>query len=395
MRLLHTSDWHLGRSLETVALVDHQRDFLVWLADLARERSVDAIVVSGDVHDRAIPSVDAVRLLQDAMVRLHAQCPVVLISGNHDSPTRLGFGGPLLEAIGVHFRSTVHDIARPVVLTGADGVVVLAYGIPYLEPEVVRAALDADKSHHGVLTAAMDRVRSDLDARRAAAAAAGQPPPRSVVVSHAFITGGAASDSERDVSVGGVADAPASVYAGVDYVALGHLHGPQTISAAGSPVVRYSGSPLAYSFSEAAHVKSVTIVDIDADGRVSYDTVPTPVPRRLAKLTGDLDLLLEDPRLEDFANHWVWADLTDARRPEDAMARVQTRFPHAIALSWLARQDGAPLASVDVRVDPANASPAEVVLSFIEHVTSQPPTDAEVVLVHESVERVRLAEVAE
>ncbi len=393
MRLLHTSDWHLGRSLETVSLVEHQRDFLVWLTELVRERDIDAVLVSGDIHDRAIPSVEAVRLLEEALVALVPECPVVLISGNHDSAARLGYGRDLLSAVGVHFRSSVDDIDRPVELTDADGTRLLVYGLPYLEPEVVRTALAAEKSHAAVLTAAMDRVRDDLSVRQESAAQAGLPAPRAVVMAHAFITGGQESDSERDVSVGGVSDAPASVFAGVDYVALGHLHGPQEIAT--DPLVRYSGTPLAYSFSEEAHVKSVTIVDVDPHGVVSIETVPTPVPRRLKKLTGDLDDLLNDPALAEHEEHWVWADLTDARRPEDAMGRVRSRFPHAIQLSWQPRVGGDPLATVDVRIDPATADPVDVVLSFIEHVTSTPPTDDEAALARDSIERVRIAEVAQ
>jgi DNA repair protein SbcD/Mre11 len=393
MRLLHTSDWHLGRSLETVSLAEHQRDFLAWLVDLVRERDVDAVLVCGDVYDRAIPTVEAVRLLEQALVALVPACPVVLIAGNHDSAARLGYGRELLSAVGVHFRSTVDDLDRPVVLTDASGHRALVYGLPYLEPEVVRTALEAEKSHEAVLTAAMDRVRADLSERRRQAAEAGEPVPRAVVMAHAFVTGGAPSDSERDVSVGGIADAPASVFSGVDYVALGHLHGPQEVSA--DPIARYSGTPLAYSFSEEAHVKSVAIVDIAPDGQVSVETVPTPVPRRLKKLTGDLDHLLQDPALAEHEEHWVWADLTDTRRPEDAMERVRARFPHAIQLTWQPRIAGAPLAPADVRIDATTADPVDVVLSFIEHVTSTPPTDDEAALARASVERVRLAETAE
>lgn len=393
MRLLHTSDWHLGRSLETVSLAEHQRAFLHWLADLVHERGVDAVLVSGDVYDRAIPSVEAVRLLEQALVALVPQCPVVLISGNHDSAARLGYGRELLSAVGVHLRASVDDIDRPVELHGEDGGSVLVYGLPYLEPEVVRTALGAEKSHAAVLTAAMDRVRADLAVRQLQAAESGLPAPRSVVLAHAFITGGQQSDSERDVSVGGVADAPASLFAGVDYVALGHLHGPQEIST--EPAVRYSGTPLAYSFSEESHVKSVTIVDVGPEGDVHIETVPTPVPRRLKKLTGDLDDLLSNPALVAHEQDWVWADLTDRRRPEDAMERVRSRFPHAIQLSWQPRIAGDPLAAVDVRIDPTTADPVDVVLSFIEHVTSTAPTDDEAVLARESVERVRIAEAAE
>lgn len=392
MRLLHTSDWHLGRLLLTDSLVEHQRTFLTWLAVLAREREVAAIVVSGDVYDRAVPSVDAVRLLEAGLVELVHVCPVIVISGNHDSPTRLGFGGELFEAVDIHLRSSVEDIGRAVELTTDDGDCVVVYGVPYLEPEVTRAALGAEKSHEAVLTAAMGLIRADLDVRRHAAAASGTRAPRSVVLAHAFITGGEPSDSERDVSVGGIADAGASVFDGVDYVALGHLHGAQRVGHGNRPTVRYSGSPIAYSFSEEKHVKSVTVVDIRADGRVEVEVVPTPVPRPLRTVTGDLDDLLSDDALSECEGSWVRAILTDPRRPENAMDRLRTRFPHTLELSWLPHLDGRPVADVVRRVDPVTSSPVEVVAGFIEHVTGTPATADEVRLAEKSVERMRIVE---
>ena len=392
MRLLHTSDWHLGRWLMTVSLVEHQRDFLIWLADVAREREVDAILVSGDVYDRAVPSVDAVRLLEAGLVELVRACPVILISGNHDSPTRLGFGGELLEAVNIHLRSSVADIGRAVELTTRAGGSVVVYGVPYLEPEVTRAELGAEKSHESVLIAAMDIVRADLVARRRDADANGLPAPRGVAMAHAFITGGEPSDSERDVSVGGIADAPAAVFHGVDYVALGHLHGPQTIATDGGTTVRYSGSPMAYSFSEERHLKSVTLVEIDADGGVTTEALPTPVPRPLQTLSGDIDALLSDAALSEHEQSWVRAILTDPRRPENAMERLRARFPHTVELSWLPHLDGEPVADVDRRIDPVTSSPVQVVVSFIEHVTGTPATAEEATLAQESVERIRIAE---
>lgn len=391
MRVLHTSDWHLGRLLRAVPLIDHQRAFIRWLADVARDQQVDAILVSGDIYDRAIPSVEAVALLEEALEVLPQVCPVVLISGNHDSTVRLGFAGRLLERSGVHLRSGVDDISRPVILTSAS-TSLLVYGIPYLEPELARTALGAEKSHEAVLAAAMARVRADVAARRAQAAAAGAAEPRAIVMAHAFITGGQASDSERDVSVGGVSDAPASVFGGVDYVALGHLHGPQGLSADGAPVVRYSGSPLAYSFSEESHEKSLTIVDIGADGAVAVDLIPTPVPRRLATITGPVEELLVDPALMHAEDAWVRAVVTDPRRPEQPMDRLRTRFPHTIELSWQPPEDAGLLGATARGLSHAGTDPVETVLDFIRHVTSAEVTDEDIRLVRESVERVRIAE---
>lgn len=393
VRILHTSDWHLGRTLETWSLADDQAAFLKWLASLCREREIEAILVSGDIYDRAVPSLDAVRLLESALASLVRICPIVLISGNHDSAVRLGFGGTLLESVNVHFRSSIEDIARPIELTGSDGAFVLVYGIPYLEPQLARGPLGCQKSHAAVLTAAMDLVRADLAGQQVKTSSNGSRWPRAVVMAHAFITGGQVSDSERDVSVGGVADAPASVFDGVDYVALGHLHGPQEITSSSATIVRYCGSPLAYSFSEETHRKSVTIMDVPTSGAIEIEVVEAPVPRSMRTMTGDLDHLLSDPTLVDHEQSWVRAILTDPIRPERAMDRIRERFPYAIALDWQAHRDGIPLAEVVVRVDPSHVSPVEVVTSFVEHVTSVPATPELRAVAEDAVERVRVAEV--
>lgn len=387
MRLLHTSDWHLGRSLLSAPLLEAQRDFLEWLAAVATAEAVDAIVVSGDVYDRAVPSVEAVRTLEDALVALARICPVVVVPGNHDSAARLGFGARLLENADVHLRATIADIDRPVLLTGADGDRVAVYGLPYLEPERAHGPLASAKSHAAVLTAAMDRVRADLDERRRSADA----PVRAIVLAHAFVTGGEASDSERDISVGGIADAPVEVFAGVDYVALGHLHGPQTVADTG-PIVRYSGSPLAYSFSEESHEKSVTLVELGADG-VVVSALAAPVPRRLCTLIGDLDHLLMSDAHEDAAACWVRAIVTDPVRPDAAMDRLRERFPHALELLWEPHVDGVPLLPVDRRLDPATHAPIDIVLAFVEHVTGQEAPAGQAALAAAAIEQVRMHEV--
>ncbi|QKW26486.1 exonuclease SbcCD subunit D [Streptomyces seoulensis] len=321
MRLLHTSDWHLGRSFHRVSMLDAQAAFLGHLTATVRERDVDAVVVSGDVYDRAVPPLAAVELFDDALHRLAGLgVPTVMISGNHDSARRLGVGAGLIDRAGIHLRTEPAACATPVVLADAHGDVAF-YGLPYLEPALVKDAFGVEKAgHEQVLAAAMDRVRADLATRPRST--------RSVVLAHAFVTGGEASDSERDITVGGVAAVPAGVFDGVDYAALGHLHGCQTITER----VRYSGSPLPYSFSEAAHRKSVWIVDLDADGSVTAERVDCPVPRPLARLRGALEDLLADPALDPHREAWVEATLTDPVRPADPMARLTERFPHTLSL---------------------------------------------------------------
>jgi exonuclease SbcD len=388
MRLLHTSDWHLGLNLLGVPMIDHQRAFVDWLVDLVRDREVDAVLVAGDVYDRAIPPTDAIDLLERALLDLSALCPVVVISGNHDSATRLGFGGRLMEAAHVHLRSGIDDLDRPVPITGRDGTTALVYGLPYLEPDAMHAALGAERSHEAVLTAAMGRVRVHLDAQREAARRSGTAEPRAVAMAHAFIAGGSISESERDVTVGGIADAPAAVFDGVDYVALGHLHRPQEVR--GGPPARYSGTPLAYSFSEESHEKSVTLVDLASDGTVVLATEPTPVPRRLATISGPLDHLLSSPDLASVEDAWVRARLTDAVRPENPMERLRTRFPNTIQLLFEGPADLAgPIGAI---VDPRTADPLQVVEGFIEHVSGEPAAAGALALAQDSLERLRARE---
>jgi exonuclease SbcD len=315
MRLLHTADWHLGRTFHGEDLLGAQAAFVDFLVDVARERAVDAILVAGDLYDRALPPVDAVRLADEALTRLSGIAPTIAISGNHDSAARLGFGAGLLARGGLHVRTDPARIGEPIAIR--DG---LVYAIPYLEPDLVRASLGVEeRSHAAALGAAMARVRADLAARPA-----GRPV---VVMAHAFVAGAAPSESERDLAVGGAASVPPSVFADAGYVALGHLHGPQRVGANG----RYAGSPVAFSFSEATQRKSVAVVEV---GGSDAELIPCPVPRPLATVRTTLDELLADPRLAEHEDAWVQATITDPVRPADAMERLRRRFPHAVALAF-------------------------------------------------------------
>ncbi|WP_407548374.1 exonuclease SbcCD subunit D [Streptomyces sp. Pv4-95] len=365
MRILHTSDWHLGRSFHRVSLLTAQRMFLDHLVDTVRGRQVDAVLVAGDIYDRAVPPLAAVELFDDVLHRLaDLGVPTVMISGNHDSARRLGVGSGLMRRAGIHLRTDPAACATPVLLDDAHGPVAL-YGLPYLEPAMVREELGARRADHAeVLGAAMDRVRADLADRPAGT--------RSVVLAHAFVTGGAVSDSERDITVGGVASVPAAVFDGVDYAALGHLHGAQTLS----PRVRYSGSPLAYSFSEAGHRKSSWLVDLDAAGEVQAERVDCPVPRPLARLRGTLEQLLDDPACAGDEESWVEATLTDASRPHEPMARLAKRFPHIVSLVF--DPDEGPtrsLASYAQRL--RGRSDQEIAEDFVEHVRAGRVADAD------------------
>jgi len=386
MRLIHTSDWHLGRTLHGESLLEHQGSFLRWLLDQAVTRQVDAVLVAGDVYDRAVPPTDAVRLLDEALAGFfHARIPVVLTSGNHDSWVRLGFASRLSEAAGIHLRTRVEDITRPVILRDSHGEVGI-YGIPYLLPDAVMAELGAERSHAAVLAAAGERIWAD---------AAGRGLARTVVIAHAFVTGGQACDSERDIRVGGIADAPAHVLAGCSYLALGHLHGQQRVGTGGAATAGYSGSPLAFSFSERHHRKSVTLAEIGGDGTVVTELLPTPVPRPLREVRGRLaDLLARaDADLAELAGAWVKAVLTDQARPMAPMERLREKWPHTIALDFqpeggLAGPD-ADLARLAEAVDPV-----EICGLFVDYVAGAPPDEAQLAVLRQAVEAAQHSEAA-
>ncbi|MFI6287883.1 exonuclease SbcCD subunit D [Streptomyces sp. NPDC051018] len=382
MRFLHTSDWHLGRSLHRVSMLDAQAAFLDHLVATVREREVDAVLVAGDVYDRAVPPLAAVRLYDDALHRLAAEgVRTVMISGNHDSARRLGVGAGLIERAGIHLRTDPAACGTPVMLSDRHGDVA-CYGLPYLEPALVKDEFQAEKARHeAVLGAAMDRVRADLATRGAGT--------RSLVLAHAFVAGGRGSDSERDITVGGVSAVPAGVFHGVDYVALGHLHGCQTLT----DRVRYSGSPLAYSFSEADHRKTMWLVDLGADGGIRAERVDCPVPRPLARLRGTLDVLLDAPALERHEESFVEATLTDAVRPAEPMARLGARFPHTLSLVFEPERapDGRPAASYAQRLK--GRSEQQVAEDFVAHVRGGTgPDERERAVLRSAFDDVRAAE---
>src|SRR5580704_13860204 len=367
MRLLHTSDWHLGRSLHRADLRAAQSAFLDHLVEVARAEKVDAVLVAGDVYDRAVPPLDAVELCEDALLRLHdTGARIVLISGNHDSARRLGFGSGLLEKAGVHLRTRPGALARPVLVEDAHGPVAV-YGVPYLEPDAVRGELpgpaaardEVPRGHAGVLGHAVACIRADAEARGVR---------RRVVMAHGWVTGGAASESERDITVGGV----------------GHLHGQQTLA----PHLRYSGSPLPYSFSEASHRKGCWLVELDDAGTARAEQVPAPTFRRLSVLRGRLADLLGSAAYAGHEDDFVSVTLTDPSRPEGAMDALRARFPHVLVLAF--EPEGAVPDGRGYRARVAGRDDESIAAEFVRHVSHAPPTAAEERLLRSAFEAVRV-----
>lgn len=321
MRILHTSDWHIGRTFHGNSTMDALAEVLGALTAQVRENAVDVVVVAGDVFDSATPSGTAYTLLGDALVALHETgARVIVTSGNHDSAARLGFQARLLRE-GIHVLTDPLAVGAPVTVNDAHGPVHF-FGIPYLEPAIVRQHWpDGDSSGRPLRTQAqtmahaMHLVRAGME----------QHPGRSVAIAHCFAAGvDATAGLEREVRQGGLDVVPLSVFDGPDYVALGHIHGRQQLS----DRVRYAGAPLHYSFGEQHKPRGSWLVDIDADGLSGVEWLELPVPRRLVTLTGALDDLLSTELVAEHAGDWVCAVYTDAVPQTEPMRRLRESYPY-------------------------------------------------------------------
>lgn len=379
MRFLHTSDWHLGRTFHGSSLLAEQAQAMDRIVDAVADHGVDAVLLAGDVYDRALPAVDVVQLFDRTLARIVAAgAALIITSGNHDSAVRLGFGGALMEGAGVHLRTAVSELERPVVFPG-DAEDVLVYGIPYLEPRLVaeQLGLQPGAGHEPVIRAAVGALSADAKRRESERGR----PQRTVVLAHLFAAGGEESESERPLAVGELDRVPATVFGGVDYAALGHLHGAQ----APLPTVRYSGSPLPYSFSEAEQKKVGLLVDVKPGEPVVVTELAWDPPRALRRLRGRLEDLLQDPSLEDATQAWCQFTLTDAERPARPMERLRERFPHALVLLY-DPQGAPPKERLGYRDRLRQAQdPTEVALGFVDHVRGRGADAEETALLTELV----------
>lgn len=383
MKIIHTSDWHIGRRFERESLEDDQRAFLDWLAALVAGERVDLVVVAGDIYDRSQPAEDAVTLLDQGLDAIRtAGAQVAMISGNHDSARRLGFGAGRQALGGVHVFADDRRSPVPRVLSAGDEQIALV-AVPFLDPHVAPAPRPADDgtprgaTHQTVLADA-------LDAGRAARTAL--PPMPAIAVAHAYVSGAGLSDSERTLAIGGADQVDPAVLDGFDYVALGHLHRPQRIG--GTETIAYSGSPLPYSFSE-DHPKSVRLVEVTGGRIGEVTTVPVPVGRKVTTLTGSLQDLLTDPTHERFCDHWVAARLTDETVQTQPMERLRSRFPHAVSLRYDNPRTGAIVDFGTAGPPIDQRSDEDVILEFVEEVRNRPPAESERALVLDALATAR------
>ncbi|PLS29162.1 metallophosphoesterase family protein [Bifidobacterium parmae] len=415
MRALHTSDWHIGRRFKGVDLLDYQRRALAWLIDVIEREHVDVLCVSGDVYDLSVPSAEAIRLFDEMFARLGRlevdgrPLEVVITPGNHDSAIRLGAGAGLMRP-NVHVRCGLDAIAQPVTVTRGDDELAV-YTLPYLDPDTARSGLQLlldqagvdtriPRSHEGVMRAAMELVTRDLAARRAV-----DPHVAAVLMAHAFVSGAAPSDSERGIAVGGVDSVPAGLFShsGLDYLALGHLHRPQRVNVPDSPVdesvfqldrtpqARYSGSLLAYSFSESrvppveGNGKSVVLFDVADGGVTNIRTMDVDSGEpAFVQLDGTVDEILGDLAREH-RDDWVSVTVHAAEFPHGLYQKIDDRYAHALEKSivYERRADTAARRAVDLR---KATSEMDVLDQFVRHQLGRGPGEEERKVLESAVE---------
>jgi exonuclease SbcD len=384
MRILHTSDWHIGRTFHGTSTMDALAEVLGALTAQVNDNSVDVVVIAGDVFDSATPSAAAYTLLGDALVALHdTGARVIVTSGNHDSAARLGFQARLLRD-GIHVLTDPIGIGTPVTIDDADGPVHF-FGIPYLEPAIVRQHWpdgDAEgrplRTQAQTMAHAMQLVRAGMRDHEG----------RSVAIAHCFAAGvDATAGLEREVRQGGLDVVPLSVFDGPDYVALGHIHGRQQLSER----VRYTGAPLHYSFGEQHKQRGSWLVDLDSAGLAEVSWLELPVPRRLVTLTGSLAEILSEANVAAHAGDWVCAVYTDVLPQTEPMRRLRESFPYCAMVQH--QPDVAVVKDERSYVQRLRAAVTDVdrVEAFLAHVREgQGASDAEGALIRDVLdERVR------
>lgn len=325
MKFLHTSDWHLGRQFHNVSLLDDQRLALEQVVDMIVAESPNALIVAGDIYDRSVPPAAAVTLLDDTLHKICDQLsvPVIMISGNHDSASRLSFGARQLGRSGLHILGDLHKVTEPVVIQASEETVHI-YGIPYCDPEQVRhsfsdelaadniAITDYDSAH----TFLVNKIKTVMDSA-----------VKNILVSHCFVAGAVESDSERPLSIGGADQVSSEPLLDFDYVALGHLHSPQY---RGAETIRYSGSLLKYSFSEQHQRKAVTKVELCRNGNAEITQLPLRARRDVRILEGELNDLIAAGKADPHREDYLLVRLTDTHAILDPMGKLREVFPNVL-----------------------------------------------------------------
>lgn len=357
MRILHTSDWHLGRIFHGVHLTDDQAYILDQFIKLSGDTRPDVILIAGDIYDRSVPPAEAVKLLDEVLsnILIDYNVPIIMIAGNHDSPERLGFGTRLLARQGLHLIGQLKELA-PVVLHDAHGPVYFC-PLPYAEPAVVRErladpeAMEHQRAMYALVNQAVKTIPEDA---------------RKVAIAHAFVAGGETSESERPLSVGGTGTVDASCFKPFHYTALGHLHQAQH----NGDRIHYAGSLMKYSFSEAAHCKSVTLVDMDGAGKTTLEEIRLTPRRDVRCLEGLIHNILAGPQNGESREDYLMVTLKDTGAILDAIGKLREIYPNVLHIERPHLTTGGELRGPGG--DHRRLSDTDLFSSFFEQVTGAP-----------------------
>ncbi|MBE0469946.1 MAG: exonuclease SbcCD subunit D [Methyloprofundus sp.] len=369
LKLLHTADWHLGRVLHHQSLLEDQAHVLEQIIAYATEHDVDGVLVAGDIYDRSMPPAEAVRLLNQTVNRFAALgVPLIMISGNHDSAERLGFAAEQLQKTGLHILSDLHRVTEPVRLQKGE-IRLQIFGIPFADPERVRNQFDTPVSDY-------DQAHSFLVEQIQQARDKAIP---SVLMSHCFVDGAQTSESEKTLSVGGSDRVSYEPMLDFDYVALGHLHAPQFRGAAH---IRYSGSPLKYSFSEHQHNKGLTLLSFDQSGLVDQQHLPLKSQRDVRVIEGMLDEVIEQGKEDPHNDDYVMVRLNDTTALLDPMGGLREVYPNVLHLEKrLLQQDQVGQANREhIKLDAP-----KLIADFYQQIQGEPLTDQQQALIEQAL----------
>lgn len=400
MKFIHTSDWHIGRQLHNQSLLEDQRYVLEQIVALAIREDVDAVIIAGDIYDRSVPPANAVALLDEVLNRLvnELQISVFMIAGNHDGHERLGFAARQMASSGLHIVGPLSAALEPVVIKAKKplagrAVCAAFYGLPYADPVTVRhvfadmlgeTASETIQTHEQAMTLLLAQVRAQAAAVSVEKCENSVP---QVVVSHCFLDGGEASDSERPLSIGGADRISPALFSDFNYVALGHLHGPQQ---KGADHVRYSGSILKYSFSEQHHKKSVTLVTLDEQGQASIELHPLTPLRNLRVIEGMLGDLLKQGAADAERDDYVMIRLLDSQAILDAMGKLRTVYPNVMHLE----RTGLMAQDQDLELSREHIKKGERVMfeDFFEQVSGESLSEEQKQVLDETINTIHKAE---
>ena len=373
MKFIHLSDLHLGKRVNEFSMLEDQQYILTEILRIIDSERPDAVLIAGDVYDKSVPSAEAVGLLDDFLCRLaKRKLHIFLISGNHDSPERIAFAGRLMETAGVHLSPVYDGKVAPTVLEDEHGPVNI-WMLPFLKPAHVRRFFPEAE------------IETYTDALRTAVDALGMDRTRrNVLITHQFVTGAARSESE-ELSVGGSDNVDAAVFDGVDYVALGHIHGPQNI---GSERLRYCGTPLKYSFSEANHVKSVTVATLEGKGSLTVRTVPLVPKHDLRELRGTYEELTCKPNYEGtHTDDYLRITLTDEEDIPDVIGKLRVIYPNLLRLDYDNRRTRT-AADLSGGSEPEHKSPLALFGEFYEQQNGRPLSQEQLAFSRELIEQI-------